>query len=325
MSKPTVLMTAGLMRMIQDQLEANFDVHRYDKAADKDALLAEIGDKVVGVCHGGHSMHVDGALMDRMPNMKLVSNFGVGYDGVDTDAARERGIIVTNTPDVLTEEVADTALGLLIMTVRELPQARDYLHAGRWAKEGDYRLTPHSLRDRSVGIIGLGRIGKAIAKRIEGFGLPISYFGRNKQPDVAYTYYGDPVSLADAVDTLICVTPGTAETQNMVNGDVLKALGDRGILINVARGSVVDEPALIAALKDGTIASAGLDVMVGEPAINPELMTIDNLVLLPHVASASVHTRNRMGQLTVDNLLALKSSAAPISPVPETPFSAWKE
>ena len=190
-------------------------------------------------------MHVDAALMDRLPNMQLVSNFGVGYDGVDTAAARERGIVVTNTPDVLTEEVADTALGLLIMTVRELAQARDYLLAGRWAKEGDYRLTPHSLRDRSVGIIGLGRIGKAIATRCEAFGLAISYLGRNQQPNVPYTYYADPVSLAAAVDTLICVTPGTAETQDMVNAEVLQALGARGIVINISRGSVIDEQALM--------------------------------------------------------------------------------
>lgn len=324
MSKPTVLMTAGLMPMIQEQLEQHFDVHRLDQASDQNALLSEIGDRAFGVAHGGHSMHVDGALMDRLPNIKLISNFGVGYDGVDTTAAHQRGIVVTNTPDVLTEEVADTALGMLIMTVRELPQARDYLMAGRWAKEGDYRLTPHSLRDRSVGIIGLGRIGKAIATRCAAFGLPISYLGRNKQADVSYTYYSDPVALAAAVDTLICVTPGTAETQDLVNGTVLKALGPRGILINISRGSVVDEKALIAALKDGTIAAAGLDVMVGEPNFNPELMTFDNLVLLPHVGSGSVHTRNQMGQLVVDNLLASKEGVPPISPVPETPFSAWK-
>lgn len=323
MSKPTVLMTAGLMPMIEEQLRANFDVHRYDKAADKEALLAEIGDKVIGVCHGGHAMYVDATLMDRMPNLRLISNFGVGYDGVDTAAALARGIYVTNTPDVLTEEVADTALGLLIMTVRELPQARDYLMAGRWAKEGDYHLTPHSLRDRSIGIIGLGRIGKAIARRCEGFGLPISYLGRNQQPGVSYPYYSDILSMAAAVDTLICITPGTAETQNMVNADVLKALGPRGVLINVARGSVVDEAALMQALRDGTIAAAGLDVMVGEPKINPELLSFENLVLLPHVASASRHTRNRMGQLVVDNLLALNAGKPLISPVPETPFSAW--
>lgn len=324
MSKPTVLMTSGLMPMIQQQLEQHFEVHRYDQATDRAALLTEIGDAVVGVCHGGHAMHVDAAMMDRLANLKLISNFGVGYDGVDTAAAKARGVIVTNTPDVLTEEVADTALGLLLMTVRELPQARDYLMAGRWAAEGDYRLTPHSLRDRSVGIIGLGRIGKAIARRLEGFGVPISYMGRSRQADVAYPYFADAVQLANAVDTLIAVTPGTAETRNLVSAEVLAALGPRGVLINVARGSVVDEAALIAALKADTIAAAGLDVMLGEPKINEELMTFPNVVLLPHVASASVHTRNKMGQLTVDNLLAMKAGEPPLTAVPETPFGGWR-
>lgn len=323
MSKPTVLMTAGLMPMIQEQLEANFEVHRLDQADNADAMLDEIGSSVIGVAHGGHAMHVDEAMMAKLPNLRLISNFGVGYDGVDTKAAKARGIIVTNTPDVLTEEVADTALGLLIMTVRELPQARDYLMSGRWAKEGDYRLTAGSLRDRSIGIVGLGRIGKAIATRCEGFGLPISYLARSKKDDVAYTFYSDAVELAKNVDTLICITPGTASTHNLINAAVLEALGPRGVVINVARGSVVDEAALITALKDGTIQAAGLDVMVGEPKINPELMKLDNLVLLPHVASGSVHTRNRMGQLTVDNLLALKNEQPPLSPVPETPFQSW--
>ena len=323
MSNPTVLMTAGLMPMIHEQLDANFDMHRLDLAPDPGALLAEIGDKVIGICHGGHAVHVDAAMMDQCPNVKLISNFGVGYDGVDTAAARERGIIVTNTPDVLTEEVADTAIGLLIMTVRELPQARDYLMAGRWDKEGDYRLTPLSLRERSVGIIGLGRIGKAIAKRCEGFGLDISYLGRNQQPNVPYRYFSNATALAEAVDTLICVTPGTEETRNLVNESVLKALGPNGVVINISRGSVIDEAALKAALRSGAIAAAGLDVMVGEPHIDPDLMTLENLILLPHVGSASVHTRNGMGQLTVDNLLALKNGKPPLTPVPETPFTAW--
>lgn len=323
MSNPTVVMTAGLMPMIEEQLEANFDLHRLDKEPDASALFDAVGERVIGLCHGGHAVHVDAPMMDRCPNLKLISNFGVGYDGVDTTAARERGIIVTNTPDVLTEEVADTAIGLLIMTVRELPQARDYLMAGRWAKEGDYRLTPLSLRERKVGIIGLGRIGKAIAKRCEGFGLNISYLGRNRQPDVAYTYFSDAVALAEAVDTLICVTPGTEETRDLVNGAVLDALGPTGVLVNISRGSVVDENALKAALRSGTIAAAGLDVMVGEPNIDPELLSFDNLVLLPHVGSASMHTRNLMGQLTVDNLLALKDAKPPLTPVPETPFTAW--
>ncbi len=323
MSKPRIVMTHALMPMIQAGLEETFEVYRLDTASDPGALLADIGAEVIGMAHGGHATHVDGALMDKLPRLKLISNFGVGYDGVDTAAAKSRGIIVTNTPDVLTEEVADTAIGLLIMTVRELAQARDYLIAGRWSREGDYRLTPHSLRDRNIGIIGLGRIGKAIARRCEGFGLAISYFGRNRQADVAYSYFDNAVELARSVDTLIIVTPGTPETQNLVNADVLSALGPRGIIVNISRGSVIDEAALIAALRSGTIAAAGLDVMVNEPDINAELMALDNLVLLPHVGSASQHTRNQMGQLVVDNLVAFNAGKPPLTPVPETPFEAW--
>ena len=322
MSKPAILMTAELLEMKKSELEAAFEVHRYYNASDRAAMLNEVGDRIFGIAHGAHMLRVDDTIMSQCPNLKIVANFGVGYDGVDCADAQKRGVIVTNTPDVLTEEVADTALGLLIMTVRELGPARDYLMAGRWAREGDYRLTPLSLRERKVGIVGLGRIGKAIARRCEAFGLPIAYFGRNKQ-DVPYTYHADMVELAAATDTLIVVTPGTADTQNLINKDVLKALGPDGVIVNVARGSVVDEPALMTALKGGTIAAAGLDVMVGEPKINPELMTIPNLTLLPHVGSASKHTRNKMGQLVVDNLLACANNQAPITPVAETPFSEW--
>ena len=205
-------------------------------------------------------MKTDDALMARFPNLRIVGNFGVGYDSVDAVAAAKRGVIVTNTPEVLTEEVADTTLGLLLNTVREFYQAEKWLRDGRWAKEGDYRLTPASLRDRSVGIVGLGRIGKAIARRLEAFGLPVSYFGRNRQPGVGYRHYADLVALARDVDTLIVVTPGGPATQNLIDAAVLEALGPRGILINVSRGSVVDEGALIDALKKRTIFAAGLDV-----------------------------------------------------------------
>ena len=323
MSKPPLLMTASLMEMKAAELEADFEVHRYHQAEDKDKMLAEVGDRIETIAAGGHAIEVDAALIAKLPALKIIGNFGVGYDTVDTAAARERGIIVTNTPDVLTEEVADTALGLLLMTARELGQAEQYLRAGRWAKEGDYRLTPGTLRDRTIGIVGLGRIGKAIARRCEAFGLEVCYFGRNQQADVGYRYFASVVELARAVDTIIVVTPGTAETQNLINAEVLQALGERGILINVARGSVVDEPALIAALKNRTIFAAGLDVFLNEPNLKPEFLDIDNLVLLPHVGSASVHTRMAMGQLVVDNLLAYKERKPPLTPVPETPFTAW--
>ncbi|HUS95219.1 MAG TPA: 2-hydroxyacid dehydrogenase, partial [Hyphomicrobiaceae bacterium] len=268
-------------------------------------------------------LDINGAFMAQFPNLKVVSNFGVGYDTIDAKAAAKRGIIVTNTPEVLTEEVADTALGLLIMTVRELGRAEQYLRAGEWAKKGDYRLTPASLRDRKVGIVGLGRIGKAIARRCEAFGLPISYFGRTQKSDMPYPFYSDVTKMAADVDTMILVTPATPHTTNLINAGVLEALGSRGILINIARGAVVDETALIAALRARTIFAAGLDVMWNEPKINPELMTLDNAVLLPHVGSASVHTRDAMGQLVVDNLLAYKGRTPPPTPVVETAFNGW--
>jgi lactate dehydrogenase-like 2-hydroxyacid dehydrogenase len=324
MTKPALLMTGPMMPLITDQLDAAFVVHRLHEAADPDALLASAGPKIEAVCTGGHTgVNTDGALMARLPNLKIIGNFGVGYDSVDAAAAARRGIIVTNTPDVLTEEVADTALGLLLMTVRELSKAEQWLRAGQWASQGDYPLTPASLRGRSIGMAGLGRIGKAIARRCEAFGLPISYFARRRQGDVTYKHYPALAAMARDVDTLIVITPGGPETLNLINAAVLEALGPRGILINMARGSVVDEPALIQALKERTIMAAGLDVFWNEPNINPELMTLDNAVLLPHVGSASVHTRNGMGQLLVDNLKAYLARKPPLTAGAETPFKGW--
>lgn len=324
MARPALLMTGSMMPLIEEQLQQAFDVHRLAKPADLEATLAKVGESVEAICTSGHTgVKVDDALMARLPKLKIVGNFGVGYDSVDAVAAGKRGIVVTNTPDVLTEEVADTTLGLLLMTVRELPQAERWLRDGRWAKEGDYRLTPGSLRDRSVGILGLGRIGIAIARRLEAFGVPISYCARRQRTDLPYSYYPSAVELAKAVDTLIVMTPGGPETRNIVGAAVLEALGSNGILVNMARGTCVDEAALIKALRDGTILAAGLDVFLGEPNIDPELLTLPNAVLLPHVGSASVYTRNKMGQLVVDNLKAYVERNSPLTPVVETPFKGW--
>jgi lactate dehydrogenase-like 2-hydroxyacid dehydrogenase len=223
-------------------------------------------------------------------------------------------VVVTNTPDVLTDEVADLALGLLLATVREIPRAERHLRL-----KSPYPLTA-TLRGRSAGIVGLGRIGKAIATRIEGFGVSVSYHGRREQTDVAYPYFASLVEMAKAVDVLIMVTPGGAETRHLVGKEVLEALGPNGIFINVARGSVVDEQALIHALKNRTILAAGLDVFEDEPNVPAELIALENTVLLPHVASASVHTRDAMAQLAVDNLLAWLNGKSPLTPVPETPW-----
>jgi lactate dehydrogenase-like 2-hydroxyacid dehydrogenase len=261
--------------------------------------------------------------MSRFPKLEIVSSFGVGYDHVDAKWAADHGIVVTNTPDVLNEEVADTALGLLLCTVREFPQAERFLRAGKWL-QGGYRLTPATLQDRKVGIVGMGRIGKAIARRLEAFGVPVVYHSRNPQQGVAYKYYPKLIDMARDVDTLMVIVPGGAATKNLIDADVLKALGPNGILINMARGSVVDEQALIRALKDRTIMSAGLDVFVNEPHVPQELIEMDHIVLFPHLGSASAATRKAMDQLVVDNLKSWFSGKLPLTPVPETPVAARK-
>jgi lactate dehydrogenase-like 2-hydroxyacid dehydrogenase len=325
MAKPALLMTGPMMPLITRGCEDAFLVHRLWEADDREALLSKVAPEIRAICTGSHTgVNTDDTLMARFPNLRIVGNFGVGYDSVDAVAAAKRSVVVTNTPEVLTEEVADTTLGLLLNTVRELYQAEKWLRDGRWAREGDYRLTPASLRDRSVGIVGLGRIGKAIARRLEAFDLPVSYFGRSPQPGVGYRYYADLVALARDVDTLIVVTPGGPATQSLIDAAVLAALGPRGILINVSRGSVVDEAALIEALRKRTILAAGLDVYQNEPNFNPAFLELDNATLFPHVGSASQHTRNAMGQLVVDNLAAFATGRPPLTPVAETPFKGWR-
>src|SRR5262249_22537300 len=238
--------------------------------------------------------------------------------------AVDHKIVVCNTPEVLNEEVADTALGLLLCTVREFPQAERFLRAGNWVKEGQYPLSRATLRDRTVGMIGLGRIGKAIAGRLEGFGVPVVYHSRNPQAGVAYRYYPNLVDMARDVDTLIAITPGGPSTRHLINAEVLAALGPRGIVINMSRGTVVDDVALIKALRDKTIYSAGLDVFLNEPEVPKEYMEMDNIVLFPHLGSSSVFTRAKMEQLVVDNLLAWAAGKPLLTPVPETPWQPQK-
>jgi lactate dehydrogenase-like 2-hydroxyacid dehydrogenase len=225
---------------------------------------------------------------------------------------------VTNTPDVLTEEVADIAMGLLIATVREFIKADRYLRSGLWTTQ-QYPLSVGSLRDRKVGIVGLGRIGHAVARRLDASLVPVVYHSRNPVAGVKHKHYPDLIEMAKAVDTLVVIVPGGPSTAKMINADVLKALGPRGVVVNVARGSVIDEEALIAALKSGTILAAGLDVFAKEPAVPDELKAMQNVVLLPHIGSASVVTRNAMDQLVVDNLKTWFAGKAPLTPVAETP------
>lgn len=325
MTKPCLLQTGPILPIVDDGLVKDFDVTMLKgPGAEREAQLKAVGPKVVAMATGSLTgVKCDAALLAHFPKLRIVGNFGVGYDSVDAAYCAKHGMILTNTPDVLTEEVADTAVGLMIMTVREFGQAERYLRSGRWGREGDYPLTPASLRNRTLGMVGMGRIGQAIAKRASAFGMPIVYFSRSKKADVPYNYYGNLVEMARAVDILMAITPGGAETKNLIDAEVLAALGPKGILINMARGSVVDEAALLAALKNKTILSAGLDVYNNEPKINPEFLGIENATLLPHLGSASQHTRDGMGQMLVDNLVAFAKGKAPVSPVPETPFKGW--
>jgi lactate dehydrogenase-like 2-hydroxyacid dehydrogenase len=320
-SKPDLLVLGAPTPYVMRQIEAAFTLHKLWEAPDRDSYLAQIGGKVRGMVagFGGHPA-VGPALIDRLPALEIISSHGVGYDSIDATYAGQRSVIVTNTPDVLTDEVADLCIGLLLATVRELPQADRYLRAGLWLK-GNYPLTT-SLRTRKIGIVGLGRIGKAVGKRLEAFNVPLAYHGRSRQPDVAYRYYPSLVEMAADVDTLVSVAPGGASTHHIINAQVLKALGPDGIVINVGRGTVVDEKALAEALASRTIRSAGLDVFEDEPRVPADLIAMDHIVLLPHVGSGSVWTREQMGQLVVDNLTHWFSGKAPISPVSETPVKA---
>jgi lactate dehydrogenase-like 2-hydroxyacid dehydrogenase len=309
----------GPKPIIEDALEkAGFTLHRAFAAGDQEAFISSIAPKVRAIAAVAGHGPVNGAIMSRFPKLEIVSSFGVGYDHIDAKWAGAHGIIVTNTPDVLNEEVADTALGLLLATVRQLPQAERYLRSGEWEKHGgDYQLTP-SLRDRTVGIVGMGRIGKAIGRRLEAMKVPVVYHSR-RPADVAYKHYPNLVEMARAADVLLVITPGGAATRNLINAEVLDALGPDGILINMARGSVVDEAALIKALKEKVILSAGLDVFANEPKVPRELIDMDHVVLLPHVGSGSHATRRAMDELVANNIISWFAGKGAITPVLETP------
>jgi lactate dehydrogenase-like 2-hydroxyacid dehydrogenase len=317
LDKIDVIAAGDLPAKTKDSLDEAFTVHRLSHG---EAVRPEVAAKARGIARGGH-FAIDRAFIESLPRLEIIANFGVGYDGIDLAACAGRGIVVTNTPDVLTEEVADTALGLLLMTVREFSAAERYLRVGRWASDGPYPLTRATLRDRTVGIAGLGRIGIALARRLDAMQVPVVYHNRTRRDDVPYRHYADLMPMATDVDTLISVLPGGGATDKLIGADILKALGPRGILVNIGRGSVVDQPALIAALADGTIMAAGLDVFADEPHVPAALMALNNAVLLPHVGSASVYTRDAMGQLCVDNLVSWFGQGRPLTPVPETP---WK-
>lgn len=316
-TKPDVLLIGPEKPVIVEGLAHAFTVHRL--AAEPESFLTDNAEKIRGIAISYMVPGITGEFLAQFPQLEIVSTFGVGYDHVDAAWAGRQGIIVTNTPEVLTDEVADTAIGLLLCTLRELPQAERYLRAGKWP-EAPYPLTRTTLRNRTIGMVGMGRIGKAIARRLDAFGAPVVYHARRPKPHLPYRYYPGLVTMAQAVDTLIVIVPGGPDTRHLINAKVLEALGPEGVLINIARGSVVDEAALIKALQDRTIYSAGLDVFANEPAVPPELLAMDHVVLLPHIASGSHYTRGKMDRLVVDNLLSWFEGKGPLTPVRETPW-----
>jgi lactate dehydrogenase-like 2-hydroxyacid dehydrogenase len=297
--KPQIIITARGHAGTMATLQSEFTAHILSDAPDRNAFLRQHAPNVRGLATFG-PMAVDGKLMDALPKLEIISNFGVGVDAINLDDARKRNIIVTNTPDVLNDCVADTAIALVLNTVRKFPQSEVYLRAGNWAARGPYPLT-RSVGGKTLGILGLGRIGEAIAQRALACGMKIRYHNRNRK-DVDYPYDPDAVTLAANCDVLIVVTPATAETNRIINAKVLDALGPQGYFVNIARGSVVDEPVLLRYLQEKRIAGAGLDVFADEPRVPPEFFTLDNAVLLPHVGSATVETRKAMGDLQIENL-----------------------
>jgi len=302
---PDLLQIGGITDTMRDRLEAAFTIHQTKRYNAED---------ITHVVTNGHD-GVNPELMASLTNLKVISGYGVGYDAVDANEAARRGIIVTHTPNVLNQEVATTAVLLMLACYRELLRDDAHVRSGAWEAKGNAPLT-RSADNQTVGILGLGRIGQAIADKLAPWNAKIVYHSRTKK-DVAYTYYDNLTAMAHDCDTLICITPGGPSTEKIVNAEVMEALGPTGTLINVSRGSVVDEAALIDALSTGKLGWAGLDVFEGEPHVPQALRDLPNTVLLPHVGSATVETRAAMGALTVDNLLQHLKDGTVISAVPE--------
>jgi lactate dehydrogenase-like 2-hydroxyacid dehydrogenase len=314
-----VLQVGPLRPSLADTLRTSYAAHVLpDGASDRTAFLAEhAGDITVAVTSGRTG--VDAELMSALPRLAAVVHFGVGYDTTDVEAAASRGIAISNTPDVLTDCVADTAVGLMIDVLRRFSAADRYVRAGRWRVDGNYPLT-RQVSNTRVGIIGLGRIGRAIAQRLSAFGCSIRYHNR-RIVDTPFTYVTSPVELARDVDVLLVAAAGGAETRHLIDRDVIDALGANGYLINISRGSVIDEDALVDALIAGRLAGAGLDVFADEPRVPDALLAMDNVVLLPHVASGTEQTRAAMEDLTLRNLDRFLETGELVTPVP-MPVSA---
>lgn len=315
MSVVEVLQVGPYPPWIEENLNARFTMRRYFAADDKAAFLARHGGAIRAIATRG-DLGADAALIAALPNLEIISVFGVGYDAVDVAAAHARGIHVTNTPDVLTGDVADFAVALLLALARDVPRAENWLKAGNWPRGNGFRLTTR-VHGRRAGILGLGRIGTAIARRLEGFDMKIAYGAHAPKAHARdWEFIRDPVDLARRSDFLVVAAAATAETRHVVNGPVLEALGPDGMLVNISRASNIDEGALLDALEGGGIKGAALDVFDGEPEVDPRFLALDNVVLAPHMASGTIETRKAMGDLVLANLVAHFDGKPLITPVP---------
>jgi lactate dehydrogenase-like 2-hydroxyacid dehydrogenase len=308
-----ILSVSNMYAPCLERLEREFTVHRLWAADDRDRLLADVAPRIRGVQTSGfHGLSAK--LIDVLPKLEIVSSFGVGVDAIDFDATRRRGIIVTNTPDVLNDCVADLALGLMIAAARRIPQGDAFTRAGKWL-QGTMPLAM-KVSGKRLGILGLGRIGRTIAKRAAGFDMQIAYHSRRPVADAPYRYYDKLVDLARDSDFLVVIAPGGKDTFHIVDEAVMRALGTKGVLVNVARGSLVDEQALLKVLREGALGAAALDVFEDEPKVPEGFFALENVVLQPHVGSGTHETRRAMGDLTVDNLIAHFAGKPVLTPVP---------
>ena len=309
-----VLLGDMLPAAVCERLSASFTLHRFVASGDESASFLAAHGPNIGALIAAGDAQVEAATMEQLPNLKLVACYGVGYDGIDTEAAAARGVWVSNTPDVLNDDVADLALALMLALVREVPQVDRYVRAGQWQTRGDFALTDR-LTGKRLGMLGMGRIGGAIVRRALAFDMDISYHATRIKPDSPHRWADSPSSLAAGCDILCVVMPATAQTRGMVDEQVLRALGKDGYLVNIARGALVNEAALIQALKNNTIKGAALDVFAHEPNVPDDLRAMDNVVLSSHQGSATTHTRLRMAELVADNIEAVLHGSVPVTPV----------
>ncbi len=309
-----LLLIGAATEQMQQRLSEYFKLHKLSEISDLSGFLTEYGARISAIATNGHS-GVKPQIMAACPNLKVISCHGVGYDGIDTAACAARGILVSHTPNVLNAEVANTALMLMLAGYRNLLGNDSYVRAGRWLSDGAAPLS-HSPDNRTVGIVGMGRIGQEIAERLQVLNARIIYHSRSPR-DVPYPYFDNLADMARAADVLICITPGGPATRKLINREVLDALGPEGMLINVSRGTVVDETELVSALQEKRLGYAGLDVFEAEPRVPQALFDMPNVILLPHVGSATHETRAAMAALTVDNLIQFLQDGSVLTPVPE--------